>query len=133
MCKCLSYAESRPEVVMGIRVCVRLLWLVAAAFISPHVKAESLRCSGGIVDEGDSRISVLYKCGQPLLADSFCAPVYYNYNGRLNPVPEPFASIVVPCQQTDEWLYNRGDGNLMATVRIRSGRVLSIKHGREPQ
>jgi hypothetical protein len=110
---------------------VRLLLLVAAAFMSSHAKAESLRCSGGIVDEGDSRISVLYKCGQPLLKDSFCAPVYYN--GTLNPVPEPFASIVIPCQQTDEWLYSRGTGNLMATVRMRSGTVLSIKHRREPQ
>ena len=114
---------------MGIRV--RLLCVVAAAFISPQVAAESLRCSGGIVDEGDSRVSVLHKCGQPLLADSFCAPVYYS--GTLNPVPEPFASIVVPCQLTDEWLYSRGTGNLMATVRIRSGTVLSIKHRRDPQ
>lgn len=114
---------------MDIRV--RLLLVVAASFMSPHAMAESLRCSGGIVDEGDSRISVLYKCGQPLLKDSFCAPVYYN--GALNPVPEPFASIIVPCQQTDEWLYSRGAGNLMATVRMRSGTVLSIKHRREPQ
>ena len=114
---------------MGIRV--RLLLMAAAAFVSPHVAAESLRCSGGIVDEGDSRLSVLYKCGQPLLKDSFCAPVYYS--GTLNPVPEPFASIVVPCQQTDEWLYSRGAGDLIATVRIRSGTVLSIKHRRDPQ
>ena len=114
---------------MGVRV--RLLSMLAAAFVSSHAAAESLRCSGGIVDEGDSRISVLYKCGQPLLADSFCAPVYYT--GTLNPVPEPFASIVVPCQPIDEWLYSRGAGNLVATVRIRSGTVLSIKLRRDPQ
>ena len=112
-------------------ICIRLLLPAAVALTALHAQAESLRCSGGIVDEGDSRISVLHKCGQPLLKDSFCAPVYYN--GTLNPVPEPYAGIVVPCQQIDEWLYDRGDGNLMATVRIRSGTVLSIKHRREPQ
>jgi len=110
---------------------IRLLLVAAIAFTSVHVQAESLRCNGGIVDEGDSRLSVLYKCGQPLLKDSFCAPVYYN--GALNPVPEPYAGIVVPCQQIDEWLYDQGAGSLMATVRIRSGTVLSIKHRREPQ
>jgi len=112
-------------------ICIRLLLPAAVALTALHAQAESLRCSGGIVDEGDSRISVLHKCGQPLLKDSFCAPVYYN--GALTPVPEPYAGIVVPCQQIDEWLYDRGDGNLMATVRIRSGTVLSIKHRREPQ
>jgi len=93
--------------------------------------AESLRCNGGIAAEGDSRISVLYKCGQPLLKDSYCAPVYYNQT--LQPVPEPFASAFVPCQQTEEWLYERGPGNMVATVRLRSGVVQSIAYGRVPQ
>jgi len=110
---------------------VRPLLILTAALTSAQVHAESLRCSGGIVDEGDSRVSVLYKCGQPVLKDSFCAPVYHN--GRPTPVPEPFASIAVPCQLTDEWLYERGEGNLIATVRFRSGTVLSINHRREPQ
>jgi Protein of unknown function (DUF2845) len=39
--------------------------------------AESLRCAGGSVAEGDSRVAVVFKCGQPLLKDSFCAPVVY--------------------------------------------------------
>ena len=92
--------------------------------------AESLRCSGGIAAEGDSRVAVVYKCGQPALQDSFCAPVYYG--STLQPVPEPFSSLVVPCQQVDEWLYDRGPGNLVATVRFRYGRVVSIVYGRVP-
>jgi len=93
--------------------------------------AESLRCTGGIAAEGDSRLSVVYKCGQPLLKDSYCAPVYSGQ--ALQPVPEPFASAFVPCQQTEEWLYERGPGNLLATVRLRSGVVQSIAYGRAPQ
>ena len=114
---------------LEVRICL------AAALALPCclAHAESLRCSGGIVDEGDSRISVAYKCGQPLLKDSYCAPVYYNESQMLREVPEPFASSFVPCQQTEEWLYERGPGNLVATVRFRWGKVLSILYGRAPR
>ena len=112
-------------------VIVRACAAVAGAFLSLPASAESLRCSGGIAAEGDSRISVAFKCGQPLLKDSFCAPLYYSQT--LYPVPDPFASVSVPCQQMDEWLYDRGPGNLMATVRFRSSVVQSITYGRVPK
>jgi hypothetical protein len=92
--------------------------------------AESLRCPGGIAAEGDSALSMVYKCGRPQLADSFCAPVFFT--GTLQLVPAPFAAIV-PCQQVEEWLYERGPGELLATVHLRSGVVQSIRYGREPR
>ena len=49
------------------------------------------------------------------------------------PVPEPFASNAVPCQQVDDWFYDRGQGKLTATVRIRSGTVQSIRIQRQPR
>jgi hypothetical protein len=33
----------------------------------------------------------------------------------------------------DEWLYDRGPGNLMVTVRFRGGAVQAIEYGRVPQ
>ena len=110
---------------------VQVLVAVAALLVLAPARAESLRCTGGMAGEGESRVSVLFKCGQPLLVDSFCAPVYYDQT--LQPVPEPFASAFVPCQRTDEWLYDRGPGNLMAKIRFRSGVVQSITYGRVPQ
>ncbi len=107
------------------------LMAALSAVSGASVHAESLRCNGNIASEGDSRLSVLYKCGQPVLADSFCAPVYYA--PTLMPVPQPFASVVIPCQQVEEWLYDRGEGNLMATVRFRAGVVQSISYGRNPR
>lgn len=109
------------------RVCLAAIVAVTAT----AANAESLRCGGVSAAEGDSRLSVLYKCGQPLLADNFCATVYYAQT--LNTVPEPIASLYVPCQQVEEWLYDRGPGNLMAVVRFRSGVVQSIRYGRQPQ
>ncbi len=106
-----------------------LTWVLALPFGT--AQAESLACPGGIVAEGDSRLSLVYKCGQPQLADSFCAPVFYG--PWPNPVPEPFASAVLPCQLTELWLYERGPGNLAATVTLRSGRVQAITYGRTPR
>ncbi|MEW6706979.1 MAG: DUF2845 domain-containing protein [Pseudomonadota bacterium] len=111
-----------------------LLPLCAAAgmlFAVPPAQAESLRCNGGSAAEGDSRVSLLYKCGQPLLADRYCAPVYYSHT--LQQVPESIAGYHVACQPVEEWIYDRGPGHLVATVRLRSGVVQSIRYGRLPQ
>lgn len=104
---------------------------IMIATASCAASAESLRCDGQSVSEGDTRLALWYKCGPPLLSDTYCAPVYYAPTFQL--VPEPFASIVVPCQVVEEWVYDRGPGNLMASVRIRSGIVQSIHYGREPR
>ena len=101
---------------------------VMIATVPGMASAESLRCNGQSVSEGDTRLALRYKCGEPLMADTYCAPVYYA--PTYQPVPEPFASIVVPCQLVEEWLYDRGPGNLLAVVRIRSGVVQSIQYGR---
>ena len=102
-----------------------------ANVLAPSAHAETLRCNGGSAAEGDSRISVLYKCGQPLLKDSFCAPLYYGPDLQL--VPEPWAGTVLPCQTIEEWLYERGAGNMVATLRFRSGVLQSIRYGRSPR
>jgi hypothetical protein len=98
---------------------------------SARASAESLRCNGHSATEGDSRLSVLYKCGEPILKDSYCASVYYGQ--MFYPVPEPIAITLLPCQPVEEWVYDRGPGNLMATVRIRFGVVQSIHYGRVPR
>lgn len=128
-CEVARYSHSQRKET-SIHSFVRLSAVAAFVLLGVAAKAESLRCEDKSAIEGDSKISVFYKCGQPLLQDSFCAPVYISQ--RLQPVPEPFASTFVPCQQTEVWLYDRGPGNLMATVRFRSGIVQSITYGRVP-
>ena len=108
------------------RACVAAALVAGAA----GARAESLRCAGGISEVGDSRLAVLYRCGEPLLRDSYCAPVFYG--GTVQVVPAPWASLVVPCLVVDEWVYDRGPGLLLATVRFRNGVVQSIHYGRDP-
>jgi hypothetical protein len=110
---------------------LRLACLATALALPQLASAESLRCEGGIAAEGDSRLAVLYKCGQPKLMDSYCAPVYYP--GTLELMPEALARRFVPCEQMEEWLYERGPGNLLATIYLRSGIVQAIRYGRNPQ
>ena len=102
-----------------------------AATLPDLALAESLRCENGIAAEGDSRLALAYKCGAPSARDSYCAPAFYVGTPYL--VPEPIAGYSVPCLYTEEWLYERGTGNLVATVRIRGGRIQSILYGRAPQ
>ncbi len=97
--------------------------------------AESLRCNGQSTEVGDSRLSVLYKCGEPVLKDSYCAAIYtLSAVPAMQPAPVwvQVPGSIVPCLQVDEWLYDRGPGNLMATVRFRSGVVQAIQYGRAP-
>ncbi len=122
----------RPAFALGHRRAARLFVALASAALLQALpaRADSLRCNGRIIAVGDSRISVFHKCGEPLLRDSHCAALYHpSYR---TPVPQPFASALLPCQQIDEWLYDRGPGNLYAMVRFRGGIVQSIRYGGEP-
>lgn len=97
---------------------------------APVAQAESLRCNGRSAGPGDSRLLVLRNCGEPALKDSFCAPLYLG--SILQPVPQPLAGVYAPCVLVDEWQYDRGPGNLSATVRFQYGRVQSITYGPAP-
>ena len=97
---------------------------------APSAQAETLRCNGRATEVGDSRLTVLTSCGEPKLKDLFCAPVYVA--PTLQQVPAPIVGLLAPCLQVDEWLYERGPGNLTATVRFQYGRVQSITYGQPP-
>jgi len=112
----------------GFLALMSLLWLML--LWSPIAHAETLRCNGRATEVGDSRLTVLTNCGEPKLKDSFCAPVYVA--PALQPVPAPIAGLVAPCLQIDEWQYDRGPGNLTATVRFQYGRVQSISYSQPP-
>lgn len=118
--------------------------LVAAAIplvCATAAHAESLRCNGESSSEGDSKLSVLLKCGEPMLKDSYCKPVEVvvpTVPYPVTPYPNPRFPAVVPgravtCEQVDEWLYDRGQGNLYATVRFQRGVVESIVYQGRPR
>lgn len=113
----------------------RLFIGLGLAMASWHASAESLRCNGHMASVGDSRLSVLFKCGEPLLKDAQCAPVFTLavVPPGTSPAWVQVPHTLAPCQQVEEWLYDRGPGNMMATVRFRSGLVQDIRYSRSPQ
>ena len=85
---------------------------VVAAALPSAALAESLRCRTASPPRATPGIALVYKCGQPTLRDNYCAPVYYS--GSFYTVPDPIASLYVPCIYTEEWLYERGPGEFVA-------------------
>lgn len=106
-----------------------VLLAVSLVLCAGGAAAESLRCNGRIVSEGDTRLTVLRQCGQPALKDARCAPVFVG--PQLQPVPDAFIGFTVPCVPIEDWLYERGEGYLPATVRFRSGVVQAIYYGQQ--
>jgi len=111
---------------MDWRACAAAVGLTLVA--AGAAQAQSLRCSDGGVREGDSRLWLLRSCGQPALADAYCVPVFYpgpvNRYGVVQPIP-------AGCVMTDEWMYDRGPGNLVAVVKMQNGKIVSIRYGEQ--
>ncbi len=107
------------------------LLAAAGCMAALSAQAETLACAAGTVSEGDSRLSLIYKCGPPVLADSGCSPIYQA--GSRQPVPDWLALQSVPCLATERLLYERGPGHLVAVVTVRSGIIQAISYGRQPR
>ncbi|MES2889637.1 MAG: DUF2845 domain-containing protein [Pseudomonadota bacterium] len=82
----------------------------------PAAHAESLRCKGDLIDVGDTKVSAMRKCGEPVMKDSFCKPGATVPNG-------------MGCETVEEWTYNPGYGQFLTTLRFEGGKIVSIKYG----
>jgi len=90
--------------------------------------AGSLNCKGGFAETGDSKGSVLFKCGEPMLKDSFlkhAQKVISSSNNKSKRIVHP----VTQCESIDEWTYNPGSGQFLTTLQFERGVLVSIKYG----
>ena len=97
-------------------------------FATFTVQAESLRCNGDLALIGDSKGSVLAKCGEPMLKDSFCKPVETSTTVP-NSDDKGTTVNVLPCETVDEWTYNPGSGQFYTTLRFEQGTLKSMRYG----
>ncbi len=100
-----------------------LLLLLAPLGAQAHdTDTRSLRCKQDIVSLGDSRSTVLQRCGEPVLRDSFCAaqPPIRLPDGRRQQAP---------CEPVDKWTYNPGWGQFWTTLRFVDGKLVAIRYG----
>lgn len=116
---------------------VMLAFLASSAFTG--ASAQSLRCKGDLAQIGNSKGTILQKCGEPVMKDSFCKPVQETISSA--PVTTPTvpntsgsatatANVTVnTCQQVEEWTYNPGYGQFMTMLLFEGGSLKSIRYG----
>ena len=110
-----------------MRLAVAAAFAFAALALTPReAAAQTFKCRNDLVNVGDSRGTVLLKCGEPLVKDAFCRPL--PVQGQ-RPASGPRSGHIVPCENVDEWIYNPGYGQFMTTLRFVEGRLVAIEYG----
>lgn len=119
------------------RTAAMILALLASS-LSTGASAQSLRCKGDLAQIGNSKSTILQKCGEPVMKDSFCKPVQETVAGAPLVVPvAPGTSgngvttniTVNTCQQVEEWTYNPGYGQFMTMLQFEGGSLKTIRYG----
>lgn len=97
--------------------------------VTATVQAGSLRCNDNLAVIGDSKGSVLAKCGEPMLKDFFCKAPPKN-KADASPNPRRGSTVnVIPCDRVDEWTYNPGPGHFYTILQFEQGTLKSMKDG----
>ena len=99
-----------------------LAFAVAMAAALPRsVRADSVRCAGGIVSTGDTKLDLLGKCGPPALADRAGATRAV-IDARVGTALRVAGPVEI-------WTYDFGKSRFTQLVRIEKGRITSIERG----
>lgn len=94
------------------------------------VSAQSLSCNGTLVSKGDSPVSLLQKCGEPIYRQQICLSML-QLGWVVTPFQpgSPYAILASQCVPMEEWTYDRGPGTFMGVVRIYNGSIESVRDG----
>lgn len=106
--------------------------IAIACTLSPmkEARAQGLGCGGLLVGVGDSRASLVMKCGQPFATDTVCIRIpRVVWTVPLHPREAPRQYVTETCEYVDEWTYHRGPGNFRSVVRLQNGVVAQIRDG----
>ncbi|ABC82444.1 DUF2845 domain-containing protein [Anaeromyxobacter dehalogenans] len=101
----------------------RSLALLLLALLAPsaHAGESSLRCDGGTVELGASRLDLLARCGEPALRDAReIERSVLVIAGRASQ-----DSVVL----VEQWTYNHGPQRFIDLVTVEGGRVVAIERG----
>lgn len=110
-----SYAETWSYETAGVAGYRQL------RFEAGRLVGDGMRCAGGLVQRGDTTVTVLQKCGEPAGRDSA---------GLVQEPPGPAARAVQSESLVEQWVYSGGPGSLLRIVVLRAGIIESIESGR---
>jgi hypothetical protein len=104
---------------------IQRLSLAAAAILlavaAPSASADSIRCAGGIVQTGDTKLDLLAKCGRPSLVED-----QGRERGTFDARNGVARRVYVP---VDVWTYDFGRNRFVQLVRMVKGRIVAIERG----
>jgi hypothetical protein len=99
---------------------------VAAALLLPlAARADSVRCEGGIVSPGDSKLDLLGKCGAPSLRESKLIERERQVGGG----PSTLLQTRRVTVEVERWTYNFGPRRLLQVVIVEAGEVHGVEQG----
>ncbi|HEY8940505.1 MAG TPA: DUF2845 domain-containing protein [Cellvibrio sp.] len=105
--------------------------LITVSF-SGVTHASSLRCGSKLANVGDTKAEIIEKCGEPIMTDTFCAPlvaanqVQGIQNGDNN-IQNNIA--IAACENVEIWTYNPGSGKFMTNLYFSRGQLQTIRYG----
>lgn len=82
--------------------------------------AQNLRCGNDHANRGDSKLTVIAKCGEPVMKDSHCKP---------DPQPVDAQGRARPCLDVDTWSYRPGRGQFITMLDFEQGVLTRIRYG----
>ena len=114
--------------------CRKTLQPLAAALamcaLLPAQASQSLRCNGSLVGKGDSPVTLLQKCGEPIYRQGVCVSMLQlGWVVTLYRPGSPAAVLANQCVPMEEWTYDRGPGTFLGVVRIYNGAIESVRDG----
>lgn len=101
--------------------------ILAVLMLASAAQAQTFRCEHGLAGTGDSKASVLQKCGEPSVRDQFCQMA--EPASASGPRDSGVTVNVLPCVTVDEWTFNPGKGKFLTTLRFENGQLSSISQG----
>lgn len=98
--------------------------LVAASL---PVGAEALRCGNNLVSPGDTKMTVIQKCGEPARKDYLCKRKrsYTRFADGVETEPV----LVTVCDQVEDWTYDAGPGTFLTVLRFEQNELKSVLYG----
>ena len=99
-----------------------IMSIIAVLFVLlvESAQADSMRCSNYIVENGDTKGDVLFKCGEPVSQSE--------YQEQLREGVDQSREVRTTFIFND-WVYNFGPDRFMQIVTFRNGRVVEIRSG----
>jgi len=99
---------------------------MAAALLFPlAARADSIRCEGGIVSSGDSKLDLLGKCGPPSLRESKLTERERLAGGG----PSSLLQSSRVAVEVERWTYDFGPRQFLQVVTVEAGEVRAVERG----